>query len=89
MKLSRKEQIEFTKEILALIELSTKNPEQLQHLSKLASLLVSWAGSDNGVAVNLSEYVGELTAITSGSEDDGWKDEFKKTLYEEIDLPNK
>jgi hypothetical protein len=86
MEISRKDQIEFANEILAL-ESSTTDPDQLTHLKKLASLLVSWTGiHGDDVAVNLSEYMYEVTVIARGEEDTGWKDEFKKKLYQEIKL---
>jgi hypothetical protein len=83
MKLSQKDQIEFAKEVLAL-EAETTNVEQLMHLKKLASLLIVWTEPHNDIAVSLDEYMYEVVATAHGRGDDGWKDEFKRILLEEI-----
>lgn len=86
MELSRKDQIEFAKEILALADDKTMNVEQLTHLKKLVSLLHQWTSGRSGVLGYLDEYMYELVAVALGGEDTGWKDEFKKSLYAEIGL---
>ena len=83
MEIPRKDQIKFAKELIAIAE-NTTDAKTLSHLKEMTSLLVSWVGKDNGVAVNLSEYIGELAAIANGQQDDGWKDEFKKILYSDL-----
>jgi hypothetical protein len=88
MEILRKDQIEFAREILAIAE-STKEAEILSHLLELSGLLISWVGKENSVAVNLSEYLYELTEVMKGNEDTGWKDEFKKKLLEEIKASTK
>ncbi|WP_146097679.1 hypothetical protein [Nocardia nova] len=84
MEISREDQIKFAKDILILTEAAKDDPVQLDRLRGLVSLLVSWVGEDNGVAVNLSEYIGELTAVAQGKGDVEWRDEFKKNLDQEI-----
>ena len=79
MDISRNDQKEFAKEILAIAERDT-SPETLVSLGKVVSLLASWVGEENSVAVNLSEYIGELKQIADGGDDTGWAEEFKKTL---------
>lgn len=83
MNISREEQKQFAHEIITITERDT-SPETLASLSKIVSLLVSWVGEENSIAVNLSEYIGELKQISDGSEDTGWKDEFKNTLDEDL-----
>lgn len=83
MEISRKDQIEFAKAMLSILE-TTRDIETIKRLQKLVSLLVSWVGEDNGVAILLSEYVGELSAIAYGEEDTGWRDEFKTMLDNEL-----
>lgn len=83
MEISREDQKHFAREILSISE-RDRSRETIDSLSKVVSLLVSWVGEDNGIAVNLSEYIGELKQIMDGGEDTGWKDEFKKTLEEEL-----
>jgi hypothetical protein len=84
MRLSREDQIEFAKEILALTNNETANAEQLVHLKKLVSLLHRWTNGRSGIVGYLDEYVYELVAVARGEEDTGWKDEFKKNLLKEI-----
>lgn len=86
MEISRKDQIEFALEILHLVEKNEKDSEQLDHLLKLVSLLVSWSGQHSDVAVGLNEYVYEAAAVARGEEDTGWKEEFKKNLYRDIGM---
>jgi hypothetical protein len=86
MEISRKDQAAFAKEIITLVDIAGKSPEQVEHLNRLVSLLVSWVSEDNGVAVNLSEYIGELNDILHGERDTGWLAEFKKALDKDIQL---
>jgi hypothetical protein len=86
MEISRKDQIEFAKHILDLLEDTNGDLKQMEHLYKLTSHLVSWVGDDNGIAINLNSYVYELLTVAQGSKNDGWLDEYKKRLYEEIEL---
>jgi hypothetical protein len=88
MELSRKDQIRFAEEVLAIIGDEVIDITTLEHLKRIVSLLVSWVGHDNGIAINLSEYVGELVSIKKGRGDKSWKDEFRKTLLEELANPN-
>jgi hypothetical protein len=88
MEISRKDQVTFAKEIIALADIADRSPEQIEHLSGLVSLLVSWVGEDNGVAVDLGEYIGELNRVLHGERDTGWLAEFKKTLDEDVKLTN-
>lgn len=85
MDISRDDQKQFAQEIINISERDT-SPETLASLSKVVSLLVSWVGKENSIAVNLSEYVGELKQISEGGEDTGWKDEFKSTLDKDLSL---
>lgn len=86
MIISREDQKQFAREILSISERDA-SPETLNSLSKVVSLLVSWVGNEeeNGIAINLSEYIGELKQVVGGGEDTGWKDEFKRTLKGELD----
>ena len=84
MNISREDQKEFAREILSISERDT-SPETIGTLNKIVSLLVSWVGEENGIAINLSEYMYELKQIVDGGEDTGWKDEFKKTLLEDLE----
>lgn len=84
MNLLRKDQIEFANAILGIIGDESVDVKTLEHLNTMTSLFVAWSGRDNGVAVALSEYVGELCAIKTGSDDTGWKDEFKSALLREL-----
>lgn len=85
MGISREDQKQFAQEVVSLSERDA-TPETLASLSKVVSLLVSWAGEENSIAVNLSEYIGELKHIANGGEDTGWKDEFKNTLNRDLSL---
>jgi hypothetical protein len=84
MNISREDQKQFAREILSISERDT-SPETIGTLNKIVSLLVSWVGEENGIAINLSEYMYELKQIVDGGEDTGWKDEFKKTLLEDLE----
>jgi hypothetical protein len=84
MNISREDQKEFAREILSISE-RDPSPETIGTLNKIVSLLVSWVGEENGIAINLSEYMYELKQIVDGGEDTGWKDEFKKTLLEDLE----
>ena len=83
MNISREDQKQFAYEIIALSE-HNPSPETLVSLSKIVSLLVSWVGEENSIAVNLSEYIGELKQIAEGGKDTGWKDEFKDMLDKDL-----
>ena len=83
MEISREDQKQFAYEIIALSEHSP-SPETLVSLSKIVSLLVSWVGEENSIAVNLSEYIGELKQVVDGGEDTGWKDHNKMTLDKDL-----
>ena len=83
MDISREDQRQFAQEIIRISEHDT-SPETLTSLNKVASLLVSWVGSENSIAINLSEYIGELKQIADGGEDTGWKSEFKDTLDKDL-----
>lgn len=84
MEISRNDQIKFAKEILAL-ESDITDQRQLVHLQNLVSLLIAWTNPHNDIATLLSEYIYEVAAIAKGEEDTGWKDEFKKKLYMEME----
>lgn len=84
MEIPREDQKQFAHEIIAISE-HDSSPETLASLSKVVSLLVSWVGEENSIAVNLSEYIGELKQIAKGGDDTGWKDEFKSTLDKDLD----
>lgn len=85
MTLSRYDQIQFAREILALVgDDESIDIDALRHVENLTSLLLTWIGADNGVAVALNEYVGELTAVKQTSGDVGWKDDFKESLLREL-----
>lgn len=83
MNISRNDQKQFAREILAISERGDSSAT-IESLRKLSSLLVSWVGEENSIAVNLSEYIGELCEITNGGEDTGWKDHNKQTLDEDL-----
>lgn len=83
MNISREEQKQFAHEIIALSK-GDSSPETLASLGKVVSLLVSWVGEENSIAVNLSEYIGELKQIADGGEDTGWKNEFKDILDKDL-----
>ncbi len=85
MEIPREDQKQFAKEVIKLSERDA-SPEMLVSLSRIVSLLVSWVGEENEIAVDLSEYIGELTQIANGGEDTGWKDEFKRMLDEDLSL---
>lgn len=51
MDISREDQKQFAREVLAISE-RDRSPETLTSLSKVVSLLVSWVGEENGLAVN-------------------------------------
>lgn len=84
MDISREDQKLFAREIIAIAE-SDNSPETLNSLSRVVSLLVSWVGEENSIAVNLSEYVVELKQVANGNEDTGWKDEFKSILDKDLE----
>jgi hypothetical protein len=84
MNISREDQKQFAREILSISERDT-SLETIRSLKALVSLLISWVGEDKDVAIDLSEYIGELLQVVSGGEDTGWKDEFKKTLLEDLE----
>lgn len=84
MEISREDQRQFAREILSISE-NDASPKTINSLNGVVSLLVSWVGEENGIAVNLSEYIGELKQIVDGGEDTGWKDEFRKTLLEDLE----
>lgn len=83
MEISREDQKRFAKEIISISERDT-SPETLASLNKIVSLLVSWVGEENEIAVDLSEYIYEMRQVADGGEDTGWKDEFKKTLDKDL-----
>lgn len=83
MSISREDQKQFAREIVAITERDT-SAETLHSLGKVVSLLVSWVGEENSIAVNLSEYIGELKKLADGGKDTGWKDEFKDILYKDL-----
>lgn len=83
MNISREDQKQFARELLAIAD-NTSDVEVLMHLKKLASLLVSWVGEENGVTVLLGECMYEIVSVARGGEDDGWKDEFRKMLDAEL-----
>lgn len=83
MNISREEQKQFAHEIINISERDTSS-ETLASLNKVVSLLVSWVGEENSIAVNLSEYIGELKQVVDGGEDTGWKDEFKTILDKDL-----
>lgn len=85
MEIPREDQRQFAREIISISEQDT-SPETLASLSKIVSLLVSWVGKENEIAVDLSEYIGELNDIVHGGEDTGWKDDFRKILDEDLSL---
>ena len=84
MNISREDQKQFAREILSISE-RDPSPETINSLSRVVSLLVSWVGEENGIAVNLSEYIGELKQVVNGGEDTGWKDEFKRALEDDLE----
>ena len=84
MEISREDQRQFAKEILSIAD-KDPSPETIHSLSKIVSLLTSWTGEDKDIAIDLSEYIGELKHVTEGGEDTGWKDEFKKILLEDLE----
>ncbi len=83
MEISREDQKQFAKEIISISERDT-SPETLASLNKIVSLLVSWVREENSIAVNLSEYIGELKQIADGQADTGWKDHNKETLDKDL-----
>lgn len=83
MNIPREDQKQFAHEIINISERDS-SPETLASLSKVVSLLVSWVEEENSIAVNLSEYIGELKQIADGGEDTGWKDEFKAILDKDL-----
>ncbi len=85
MEVSREDQKQFAREIISISEHDT-SPRTLASLSKVVSLLVSWTGEENSIAVNLSEYIGELKHISEGAEDTGWKEQFKQILDKDLNL---
>ena len=85
MEASREDQKRFAKEIINISDRDA-SPETLTSLSKLTSLLVSWVGEENSIAVNLSEYIGEFKQIADGQPDTGWKDHNKETLDKDLSL---
>lgn len=86
MQLPRKEQARFAKEILAILDNEKVNPRTISHLKSLSTLLVSWSGRDNGIAIDLNEYIGELYALkkNDGTGNVEWKDKYKKRVEEDI-----
>ncbi len=82
MEIQRNDRKEFARQIINIAE-RDPSPETLSSLNNVTSLLVSWAGKENSVAVNLSEYVGELERKIRG-DDTGWSDEFKKILTDDL-----
>lgn len=84
MEISREDQKQFAREILSISERDT-SPEIINSLNNVVSLLVSWVGEENSIAINLSEYMYELKQVVDGGEDTGWKDEFKKTLDADLE----
>ena len=82
MEIQRNDRKEFARQIINIAE-RDPSPETLSSLNKVTSLLVSWAGKENSVAVNLSEFVGELERKIRG-DDTGWSDEFKKILTDDL-----
>lgn len=83
MNISREEQKQFAQEIINISERDA-SLETIASLGKLVSLLVSWVGEENSIAVNLSEYIGELKQVVDGGEDTGWKDHNKMTLDKDL-----
>lgn len=84
MEIPRDDQKKFAKEIIAIAE-RDPSPETLRSLSEISSLLVSWVGSENSTAVNLSEHIYELRSVANGNTDTGWKDYTKEILDADID----
>lgn len=82
MEITRNDQKEFARQIISIIERDS-SPETLLLLNKIVSLLVSWVSEENSIAVNLSEYVGELERKVNG-DDTGWSDEFKRILIDDL-----
>lgn len=83
MEISREDQKQFAQEVLKISGRDASS-ETLISLDRLVSLLVSWVGEENGIAVDLSEYMGELTQVVTGGEDTGWKGEFKAALDDDL-----
>lgn len=83
MEISREDQKRFAQEVISISERDS-SPETLASLNKVVSLLVSWVGEENEIAVDLSEYIYEMRQVADGGEDTGWKDEFKKTLDKDL-----
>jgi hypothetical protein len=84
MEISREDQKQFAREILSISERDS-SPETINSLSKIVSLLVSWVGEDKDIAIDLSEYIGELKQVVEGDEDTGWKDHNRKSLDEDLE----
>jgi hypothetical protein len=84
MEISREDQKQFAREILSISERDS-SPETINSLSKIVSLLVSWVGEDKDIAIDLSEYIGELKQVVEGGEDTGWKDHNRKSLDEDLE----
>ncbi len=85
MNISREDQKQFAQEILAITERDA-SPETVASLDKIVSLLVSWVGEENGIAINLSEYIYELKQVVDGGKDTGWKDHNRETLNQDLAL---
>ncbi|MEV8358488.1 hypothetical protein [Microbacterium sp. NPDC076895] len=85
MNISREEQKEFARAALSILD-HDSSPDVISSLNKTVSLLVSWVGEENSIAVNLSEYIGELNHIAQDGKDSGWKDEFKRILEADLGI---
>jgi len=83
MKISHKDQIEFTQSTLAL-EAKVSDLECLEHLRKVVLLVQGWTDGRSGIIGYLDEYLYETIEIANGKEDTGWRAEFRQKLLDEI-----
>lgn len=86
MNISREDQKQFAREVIKISDRDT-SPETISSLYKIVSLLLTWTGEDKDIAIDLSEYIYELKQVVEGSEDTGWKDDFKRALEDELNNP--
>lgn len=85
MSLSRKSQIELARHIVEIDKISN-DPRITKELYLISADLLRLSGfKDNGVALDLSEYLHEkVERLSSGIESDGWEEHAYKSLIDQL-----
>ena len=85
MSLSRKAQKELARHIVEIDKLSD-NPEVTKELYLISAEVLRLAGfKDNGIALDVSEYLHEkVDRLCNGAVSDGWEEHARKSLMQQL-----